>query len=86
MIEKFWPQGRNEGRDVEEEGEDAEEAGAAEVNDVLEVDSGREGDEIVEEALSDDSVPGPPESADLVLQKRLTRSYRKLYFLTGFTG
>ncbi|MDP8214927.1 MAG: V-type ATP synthase subunit B [Candidatus Euphemobacter frigidus] len=69
MIEKFWPQGRNEGRDVEEEGEDAEEAGAAEVNDVLEVDSGREGDEIVEEALSDDSVPGPPESADLVTKE-----------------
>jgi len=64
MIEKFWPQGRNEGKDVEDIGEDAAEAGADAVRDVLEVDSDKVGDEVGEEALSADSVPGPEESAD----------------------
>jgi len=64
MIEKFWPKGRNEGKDVEGIGEDAVEAGAAAVNDVLEVDSDEVGDEVVEEALSADAVPGPEEAAD----------------------
>jgi V/A-type H+/Na+-transporting ATPase subunit B len=64
MIEKFWPQGRNEGKDVGDIGDDAAEAGADAVRDVLEVDSDKVGDEVVEEALSADAVPGPEESAD----------------------
>ncbi len=76
MIEKFWPEGHNQGRDVEEEDEDedAEKAGSAAVKDVLEADSGgpgldREGDRVVEEALSADAVPGPEEAADIATRE-----------------
>ena len=64
MIDKFWPEGGNEGKDVSDIGDDAEEAAAAAVNDLLEVDSDKVGDEVVEETLSGDSVPGPEEAAD----------------------
>lgn len=64
MIEKFWPQGRNEGKDVEDLGQAAEEAGSAAVSDQPEVDSAKVGAEVVGEALSADSIPGTEEVGD----------------------